>query len=186
VERVRWARELARRVLAEALPVRWSHTQGVVRAAEAVSEVVGEDAWRLVSAAWLHDIGYAPDLAVTKFHPLDGARYLRDVAHADPLVCRLVANHSCASLDADLLGLAGALAAEFPPFDGLLADALTFADMTTTPTGDSVTVDERLAEILRRYGAESDVADSIAEARPEIMRAAGAVTASLAALRDRR
>jgi hypothetical protein len=29
-------------------------------------------------------------LAVTGFHPLDGARYLRDVAKADALLCRLV------------------------------------------------------------------------------------------------
>ena len=31
----------------------------------------------LVAAAWLHDIGYAPELVETGFHPLDGARYLR-------------------------------------------------------------------------------------------------------------
>ncbi len=32
---------------------------------------------RLVAAAYLHDIGYAPELAITGFHPLDGARHLR-------------------------------------------------------------------------------------------------------------
>jgi len=26
----------------------------------------------LEAAAWLHDIGYAPDLVVSGFHPLDG------------------------------------------------------------------------------------------------------------------
>jgi hypothetical protein len=30
----------------------------------------------LVAAAWVHDIGYAPELLATGFHPLDGARYL--------------------------------------------------------------------------------------------------------------
>jgi hypothetical protein len=30
----------------------------------------------LVAAAWLHDVGYAPELAVTGFHPLDGAQHL--------------------------------------------------------------------------------------------------------------
>ena len=30
----------------------------------------------LVSAARLHDIGYAPDVMATGFHPLDGVRYL--------------------------------------------------------------------------------------------------------------
>lgn len=28
----------------------------------------------LVVAAWLHDIGYAPEIGHTLFHPLDGAR----------------------------------------------------------------------------------------------------------------
>jgi HD superfamily phosphodiesterase len=37
----------------------------------------------LEAAAWLHDIGYSPEIAVSGFHPLDGARYLRDVANAD-------------------------------------------------------------------------------------------------------
>jgi hypothetical protein len=37
-----------------------------------------------VAAAWLHDIGYAPAIAEsgTGFHPLDGARYLRDKMRA--------------------------------------------------------------------------------------------------------
>ena len=37
----------------------------------------------LEAAAWLPDIGYAPGLAVTGLHALDGARYLRDAEHAD-------------------------------------------------------------------------------------------------------
>jgi hypothetical protein len=44
----------------------------------------------MVMAAWLHDIGYAPELAVTGFHPLDGARFLRR-AGADGQVVSLVA-----------------------------------------------------------------------------------------------
>jgi DNA-binding Xre family transcriptional regulator len=39
------------------------------------------------AAAWLHDIGYAPDLIVTGLHALDGARYLRDARHADAMLC---------------------------------------------------------------------------------------------------
>jgi len=33
----------------------------------------------LVCADWLHDIGYAPALVATGFHPLDGARFLESV-----------------------------------------------------------------------------------------------------------
>jgi len=62
--------------LAGALPQRWRHVQSVARRAGWAADRLSlpED---LVAAAWLHDIGYAPGLAVTGFHPLDGARFLR-------------------------------------------------------------------------------------------------------------
>jgi HD superfamily phosphodiesterase len=60
----------------------------------------------LEGAAWLHDIGYAPGLAVTGLHALDGARYLRDAQHADAMLCRLVAHHSWAIIEARERGLA--------------------------------------------------------------------------------
>ena len=44
---------------------------------------------------------------------LDGARYLRDDEHADTMLCRLVAHHSCAIIAADERGLAGILSYEF-------------------------------------------------------------------------
>ena len=73
------------------------------------------DAELLEAAAWLHDIGYLPDLARTGLHGLDGARYLRDVQHADPMLCRLVAHHSCAVIEAEERGLADLLRREFAP-----------------------------------------------------------------------
>ena len=76
---------------------------------------LGPDADLLEAAAWLHDIGYHPDLADTGLHGLDGARYLRDQQHADPMLCRLVAHHSCAVIEADERGLAHVLTREFAP-----------------------------------------------------------------------
>ncbi|WP_203911849.1 HD domain-containing protein [Rhizocola hellebori] len=179
MEHVQWARDLAEKLLAEALPVRWAHTQGVARVAESIADIVDTDAEMLVCAAWLHDIGYAPPLARTGFHPLDGARYLRDEVGADDQLCRLVAHHTCAAIEAENRGLADELLAEFAPVGGLVADALTFSDMTTSPHGDRVEVQERLAEILSRYGEGSLVAESIAKARPEIERSAQSVAAAL-------
>jgi hypothetical protein len=52
--------------LAGALPRRWRHVQSVARRAAWAAgrlSLPGE----LVAAAWLHDIGYAPGLAVTGF-----------------------------------------------------------------------------------------------------------------------
>ena len=107
-----WAAELARKLLEVPLPRRWSHVQGVAAQARSLAPILGDDADLLEAAAWLHDIGYSLELADTGFHPLDGARYLRDVEHADPRLCRLVANHSCAILEADERGLADVLSSE--------------------------------------------------------------------------
>src|SRR5215470_7131673 len=90
-----WAEPLAQALLQEALPRRWAHSQGVAARARGLAPVLGADADLIEAAAWLHDIGYAPGLALTGLHQLDGARYLRDAAHADALLCRLVAHHSC-------------------------------------------------------------------------------------------
>jgi hypothetical protein len=68
-----WAREIAQRVLADVLPRRWAHTQGVAAQARVVGPALDWDTDLIEIAAWLHDIGYAPALAVTGFHPLDGA-----------------------------------------------------------------------------------------------------------------
>jgi predicted hydrolase (HD superfamily) len=174
-----WARDLARQLLAEALPQRWAHTQGVGKAAVRIAHVVGGDAELLVSAAWLHDLGYTPELVRTGFHPLDGARYLRDKHGADERLCRLVANHSCADIEAGHRHLGQDLAVEFPAAGGLIEDALLFCDMTTSPTGAPVTVDDRLAEIFARYGDGSIVTRSMREAGPRIAKSAGRVTAAL-------
>ena len=180
MDQVGGARGLARQLLAEPLPRRWSHSQGVGRKAESVAALVGDDGPALVAASWLHDVGYSPDLVVTGMHQLDGARYLRDVARADDLVCRLVAYHSCAFIEAKNRRLGDQLADEFAPVEGLLSDAITYADMTTTPDGKPIDVEQRLAEILDRYGPEHLVARSIREARPLIIGSVRRITAALA------
>ena len=167
-----WARGLAEELLAEPLPRRWAHSQGVGRLAELLADILGEDAELLAAAAWLHDIGYAPDLVNTGMHQLDGARYLRDIADADPRLCGLVANHTCACIEARNRGLHAVLEAEFPPVDGLLADALTYCDMSTTPDGELTNATDRLTEILDRYGEGTLVFETMVEARPLILEAA--------------
>ena len=164
-----WAAELARKLLEVPLPRRWAHVQGVAAQARSLAPILGDDADLLEAAAWLHDIGYSPELADTGFHPLDGARYLRDVEHADPRLCSLVANHSCAILEADERGLADVLSSEFPSPDPKLNDALAYCDMTTTPTGDVVSVHDRLSEIVERYGPHDVVTRFIRRAEPELV-----------------
>ncbi|MFE4869533.1 HD domain-containing protein [Streptomyces sp. NPDC056682] len=179
---VEWAWQIAETELGQSLPRRWAHSQGVARAAASLAKVVNDDADLLASAAVLHDVGYAPRLASTGFHPLDGARFLRDVHHADERLVRLVANHSFALLEAEERGLRQVLEAEFPLLeDQLLVDALVWCDMTTTPDGERTIAEDRVAEIVGRYGEDSLVGRFIRRAAPEIFAAVSCVEEAWAA-----
>ena len=78
---VAWASERAD-VLLSPLGNRWLHVQGVVKCASWVGQTFDEgDRLLLLTAAYLHDIGYAPSWRVTGFHPLDGALYVRSFGY---------------------------------------------------------------------------------------------------------
>jgi len=166
-----WACQCARELLQQSLPRRWAHVQGVAARARSLAPVLGADAELIEAAAWLHDIGYAPGLATTGLHQLDGARHLRDAQHADAMLCRLVAHHSCAIIEAGERGLADVLNLEFDPAPDALSSALTCCDMTTSPDGEPVPVKKRLAEIHDRYAPGHLVSRSIQRATPMILRA---------------
>jgi HD domain len=161
------ARHLAVQELAVVLPRRWRHVQAVAAQAErlsALSEVSGE---LLVVSAWLHDIGYAPRLATAGFHPLDGARFLRDQG-ADGRLANLVAHHSCAVHEARVRGLDGVLLAEFEREDSPTYDALVFCDLTTGPDGEPLTYQARMDEIEQRYGPFHEVTRALDVARSDL------------------
>ena len=130
-------------------------------------------------AAWLHDVGYSSSLVETGFHPIDGARWLRRQG-VDERVVGLVAHHSCARVEARLRGLLPVLEAEFPRDDSLPHDELCFCDLTTSPEGELVDVEERLAEIRERYGPSHVVVDFVDEAGPELVRIVRAMEARIA------
>jgi hypothetical protein len=163
------AREMARVALAKVLPRRWEHVQGVADKAERVSASLALSGDVLVSAAWLHDVGYAPELLSTGFHPLDGARYLAGVGVPERVV-NLVARHSNAILEAELRGI-GDLVAVFPDEGGPLRDALWYCDLTTSPDGRPVSSADRMSEIKERYGPGTIVTRFITDGAPELLAA---------------
>src|SRR5436305_486667 len=60
------------------LPDRLRHSLLCGRHAELLAAAVPpEDREVLIAAAYLHDVGYSALLVQSRFHPLDGARYLR-------------------------------------------------------------------------------------------------------------
>jgi putative nucleotidyltransferase with HDIG domain len=135
------------------LPNRLAHSlRAGHQARYATVTVAPSDAGLLISAALLHDIGYAPALRRTGFHPVDGALFLREVGAPDRLSA-LVAHHSEARLQAAAHGALEALA-EFRHESGAVTDALIWADMTSGPTGTIIGVSERLADIAARHANE--------------------------------
>lgn len=162
-----WARRLAEDLLGKGVPRRWAHVQGVAEQARKAAPLFGSaDHELLEAAALLHDVGYSPDISHTGFHPLDGARHLREVG-ADRRLCALVAHHSFAYREAELRGLSAELA-EWVDEETPLRDALWWADMTTSPDGRSVGFDERIKEIQDRYGPQDLVTFFIRQAEPEL------------------
>jgi HD superfamily phosphodiesterase len=118
---------------------RWEHVRGVAARALEIEQAVPPDQRSLlVRAAWLHDIGYSPKIGHTRFHPLDGARYLRGQGWSAEVV-NLVAHHSGARFEATERGMSAELS-EFPFTDSPALDALVTADLTTGPNGERLTL----------------------------------------------
>lgn len=158
---------MACELLSAELPRRWAHTQGVAARARDLVTILGDQSELIEVAAYLHDIGYSSAVRSTGFHPLDGARYLRDVLGADSVICQLVAHHTGALIEADERGI-DKLAGEFAQPDQWLLEALTYCDLTADVDGCHVTVEERLSEILNRYPCEHVVHRSIVRSSPAL------------------
>jgi hypothetical protein len=172
-----WAAAEAERLLSP-LGDRWKHVRAVGECAREVSAVLDhEDRPYLVATAYLHDIGYAPELQRTGLHQLDGASYIRSLG-AERLA-RLVAHHSEARFEIGLRGFAPELAA-YEREESWVSDALTYCDLTTGPTGLPMTFEDRVAEVEQRYG-EGEIVDALRQATPYLV---GAVERTMGRLRQ--
>jgi hypothetical protein len=176
---VSWAHHVAGAALQHDLPRRWQHVQSVSARADIAGAMLGAENALLISAALLHDVGYAPHIAHSRFHPLDGARYLQR-EDAPERLCALVAHHSCAYREAELRGLSAELA-EWTDEETPLRDALWWADMTTSPDGETVSFERRIEEIQERYGPDDLVTFFIRQAKPELQAAVERTEARLRA-----
>lgn len=164
LDRVEWSKQRAGYLL-PALGKRWLHVQGVVRQAQGVRHLFSEEDQRyLLAAAYLHDIGYAPEVQRIGFHPLDGANYILSQL-GDARLAALVAHHSESRFEAALRGYAGELG-KFPRERSALADALIYCDMTTDGSGNHVSLKERITDILSRYPETDVVIQALHRARP--------------------
>lgn len=126
------------------------HAQTTARRAEQIAAVVGPiDREILLSAAWLHDVGFCPQAHRTGFHPLDGAIWLHEAGWPERVVA-MVAHHCEALITARALGLEEEIL-RFPKQEGPLADALVYADMAAGPDGRRMSLRDRLDDIAARH-----------------------------------
>lgn len=179
---IEWAQAEAQARLSR-VGTRWPHSRGVAEhAAWLCGQLPELDRELLVAGAYLHDVGYAPDLVDTGFHPVDGARCLLALGRDD--LAAVVAWHACPGHEAcRVMALEYALA-ELPEVVPLVGAAITWCDMHTNPNGEHVTLEHRLADIERRYGLEHLVARAIAKAETCLREACGLIDERLARVPD--
>jgi hypothetical protein len=145
---------------------RWEHVRAVGERARTVATILDrEDRHYLIAAAYLHDIGYAPDLQQTGLHQLDGARYIRSLG-AERLA-GLVAHHSEARFEIRLRRFGEELTS-YRREESWVSDALTYCDLTTGPSGLPMTFEERVAEVEQRYG-DGEIVDALRQATPHLV-----------------
>ena len=159
-------------------PALHEHTSRTARrAAELAQRIPGNRATDAVAAAWLHDIGYAPRLRRTGFHPLDGALFLMAEEWPERIV-RLVAHHCLAALEAPFYGVGHHLGV-IEVVTGIDADILVSADLSAGAGNPVPTAQARL-EAMRLADEEVGlVPDDVREARYAGLRAAHARIESL-------
>ncbi|MGH3734958.1 MAG: HD domain-containing protein [Micromonosporaceae bacterium] len=163
---VEWARDAAHRLLAP-LGARWHHVAGVGRTADRVAVTLpASERPVLVAAAYLHDIGYAPVLRRLGAHQLDGAAWISAQGEAYWRLACLVAHHSESRFELTRRGLGNKLA-EYPREESPVMDALVYSDLTTGPSGQRMSLSERITEVHARYGP-SLISDALTDATPHL------------------
>jgi len=140
------------------------------RAAVLAHHIPGSGVTDVVAAAWLHDIGYAPPLRRTGFHPLDGALFLMGEDWPERIV-RLVAHHSLAALEAPFYGVGHHLGV-IEVVTGVDADILVSADLAAGVGDPTPTVEERLEAMRLTAEQVGLVPDDVQKVRYAGLRAA--------------
>ena len=170
------ARAVAADVLRDDAALLQHSARSAAQAAELARRIPHSRGSEVVAAAWLHDIGYAPQLQRTGFHPLDGALFLMTGDWPERVI-RLVAHHSLASLEAPFYGVGHHLGV-IEAVTGPDADILVSADLDGGSGEPAPTVDERLARMRIVDEEVGLVPVDVREARYAGLRAAHARVAA--------
>lgn len=143
---------------------RFQHILGVVRCMEnLLPDLNVPDEWKpdLLNACYLHDIGYSPKLNQYDFHPLDGAIFVREKGFSKSVVAAVLF-HSCAyetvkETRPDLLPIYEEKNMDLDEQDRTFIDLVTYCDLHTSPTGQRITLEKRVQDVVERYGKHHTV-----------------------------
>ncbi len=142
-------------------PKRLEHILQVAECVHSSANELGLNAPLAYCAALLHDVGYLEELKVTGFHPIDGANFLSREGY--PEIAALIVCHSNSPEQAHIKKLPEISISEDP-----IAKLITYWDVQTKQGGELVSYDQRLEDIVARYGEESDVTRAHRMAEPRI------------------
>lgn len=144
---------------------RYQHILGVVRQMkELLPQLSIPNDWKplLIQACYLHDIGYSPKLNQYDYHPLDGAIFAAEQHFPKPVISAILF-HSCAyeALFEEKNPNVQSIYQKHLPLldkqDHLFIDLVTYCDLHTSPTGETITFQKRLEDIFQRYGMEHPI-----------------------------
>jgi hypothetical protein len=152
---------------------RFQHILGVVRCMKLLLPRLDiPNPWKpaLLSACYLHDIGYSPNLRQFQFHPLDGAIFAHEHGFSKPVVAAILF-HSCAfeqvqQTRPDLIEVYKINEPLLDKQDLYFIDLVTYCDLHTSSTGQLITFPERVKEVVERYGEDHEVSKLMVENRP--------------------
>jgi hypothetical protein len=143
---------------------RYKHILGVVeRMKECLNQIHIDESLKpqLIQAAYLHDIGYSTKLNVHHFHPLDGAIFAQSAGFSKPVIAAVLfhsgAYESVKATRPDLDSIYTHNNQLLDEQDQLFIRLVTYCDLHTSPTGEKISFEERIRDIVNRYGEEHEV-----------------------------
>jgi hypothetical protein len=153
---------------------RYHHILGVVRNMEELLpklDLNEEVKKELIQAAFLHDIGYNPELNKNNFHPLDGAIFAQQSGFSKPVIAAILfhseAYETVKKARTDLLDIYETNKPLLDEQDRLFIDLITYCDVQTSPQGEKISLEERVQDVVNRYGEDHLVSQMMIFCKPK-------------------
>jgi putative nucleotidyltransferase with HDIG domain len=153
---------------------RYHHILGVVRHMQTILPRLGleqETKELLIQSAYLHDVGYSQQLNQYNFHPLDGAVFAQQAGFPKPVIAAVLfhseAIETVEESRNDLLPIYSLNQKLLDEQDWLFIDLVTYCDVQTSPKGEKVSLDERVRDVVERYGENHPVSQMMIFCKPK-------------------